>query len=264
MAELSKTVDQSLAVLLSLSAEGPASASELARRIGVNRTVCHRLLATLERRRFARRAADGTWRLGVTLLELADRVGDDVRVAARPVLDELAQGFGETVVLSVPDGLDVVAIDRALGDRHPVRVDYHPGRRHPQTRGAHGRAVLAFAEEDRVAQALADDERADEIRTLLAETRTRGYAISHDELQLGAAGLAAPVCDRRGVVIASLGMVAPAGRLPAEEVVAPELVGGARRIAEHLDGAPSLEEPDGDRRPPAEPVTEPQPTQEHA
>jgi DNA-binding IclR family transcriptional regulator len=49
-----KTADQALIVLLALESQ-PLSASALAETTGLNRTVVHRMLATLHGRGFARR-----------------------------------------------------------------------------------------------------------------------------------------------------------------------------------------------------------------
>ncbi|MBA2529720.1 MAG: helix-turn-helix domain-containing protein [Euzebyales bacterium] len=234
MVEQSKTVGHAISVLLSLAEDGPGTVTEVARRCRLNRTVAHRLLATLDGRRMVRRSGDGVWRLGLGLLGLASRVESDVRRAARPVLEDLATRFGETAVLSLADGDEVVAVEQALGERHPVRVQYRPGNRHPQTRGAHGRAVLAFAESEHVERLLAGEPAAADIRGLLELTRRNGYAESHDELQFGASGLAAPVRDTSGRVIASLGMVAPVNRLPDTAVLAPAMLQAAAAVVERL------------------------------
>jgi DNA-binding IclR family transcriptional regulator len=59
-------------------------------------------------------------------------------------MQELASATGETVVLSVPDHLEAVAIEQVPGRRHPLRVEYDLGSRRPITKGASGRAMLAF------------------------------------------------------------------------------------------------------------------------
>lgn len=189
MQETSQTVDRALVLLRAVSEHAPASSAELARSTGLNRTVVHRLLATFALHGFVRRDADG-YALGTALVELAGRVQTGLRERARPVLEALAAQFGETAVLSVPDGRDAVAIDQVLGGDHLVRVQYSPGFRHPLTKGAHGRAIL--------------------------EGR---WVVSHDELQLGATGGAAPLFDARGTAVASVGIVTPDNRFPDPEQV---------------------------------------------
>lgn len=192
--ETSRTVDRALVLLRAVSEHAPASSAELARRTGLNRTVVHRLLTTFAAHGFVRRDAGG-YTLGTALVELGGRVQARLRERARPALESLAARFGETAVLTVPDGQDAVAIDQVLGGEHPLRVQYAPGFRHPLTMGAHGRAIM--------------------------EGR---WAVSHGELQLGASGLAAPVFDARGIAVASVGIVAPSNRFPdPDEVVAATL-----------------------------------------
>lgn len=208
--ETSQTVDRALVLLLAVGAHGPATSSELARHTGLNRTVVHRLLATLAGRDFVRREGD-RYRLGTALVELGGRVESRLRERARPVLETLAARFGETVVLAVPEGRDAVALDQVLGGEHLVRVHYAAGFRHPLTKAAHGRAILAYADlpvRDR------------ELQASLREVRDRGWAFSHDELQLGASGLAAPLLDAGGRAVGSVGLVAPANRFPDVEEVA--------------------------------------------
>ena len=234
MSERSKTVDQALALLRELSAGGPGSASQLATRLTVNRTSTYRLLTSLEDAGFVRRDADGDWQLGLALLDLAGDVEADVRRVARPVLDDLAHAIGETVVLSVPDGEDVVAVEQSIGERHPVRIDYRAGFRHRQTRAAHGRAYLAFCDTEHVRRTIAAEPEPERAQQLLDETRAAGFASSHDELQLGASGCAVPVWGEGGRVVAALGVVAPVGRLPEPRDLVPILRDGAARITEGL------------------------------
>lgn len=211
--ETSKTVDRALILLRAVGEHAPASSADLARRTGLNRTVVHRLLATLEQHGFVRRSAHG-YGIGTAPLELADRVETSVRERARPVMRRLAHEFAETAVLSVVDGDEAVALDQVFGGRHMVQVRYRPGFRHSLAVGAHGRAILAFADESVTQTLLAAAPEPAALRELLALTRERGWAFSHDELQLGASGLAVPLFDGRGRAIASVGIVAPVARFP--------------------------------------------------
>lgn len=213
MTELAKTVDQALSALLSLGFDGPASTGELARRLGLNRTVCHRLLATCEHRGFVRRSAHG-WELGSSVAALAKVFEANVRTAAGPALSRLATDCGETAVLSVPEGDQAVALDQVVATQQLVQVRYQPGFRHPLARGAHGKAILAWCEPALVERAAAQVDDHAALRAELAAIRERGLAFTRDELQFGAYGIAAPVFDAHGRICASLGVVAPLERMP--------------------------------------------------
>ena len=206
MAETSKTVDLAVRVMHQIRSSGPAPTSELARRLGLGRTVVARLVATLERHDLVRRTPAGV-DLGYGLVGLADRVAPAVRHAARPHLQGLAATFNETAVLAVVDGDDAVAVDQVVPEGRVVRIHYHPGTRHPLAVAAHGRAMLAHVEPAVVARLAGGDP---DLLAELARVRRKGYAVSHDELEEGVAGIAAAIVDRTGRPLGSLGVVAPA------------------------------------------------------
>lgn len=58
---------------------------------------------------------------------------------ARPALQALVDRFGETAVLSVRDGGDVVVLDQVVTTGHVVIVQCQPGMRHLMPQAAHGR-----------------------------------------------------------------------------------------------------------------------------
>lgn len=228
--ETSRTVDRALVLLRAVGDYGPVSSAELARRTGINRTVVHRLLATLAARGFVQRATEG-YALGTALVELGSRVQADVRERARPIMERLSAQFGETSVLTVPEDLEAVAVDQVFGGDHMVRVQYAPGFRHPLARGAHGRAMLAFAPPTLVQRVRATVADPAALEAALAETRERGWAVSHDELQFGASGLAAPLLDEDGTAAASVGIVAPVTRFPAVDEVAAATLAAIAELA---------------------------------
>jgi DNA-binding IclR family transcriptional regulator len=57
-----------------------------------------------------------------------------------------------------------------------------------------------------------DDKSGEALRRQLESVRQLGYAVSHDELQLGVAGLAAPVLDAGGSPVGSIAILVPSGR----------------------------------------------------
>ena len=83
MAEGSKTVDQALRLLVALRDQGPGTASDLGRRIGISRSAAGRILTSLERRRFVRRTPAG-YDLGFDLLQFSAELGSGIRTAAIP------------------------------------------------------------------------------------------------------------------------------------------------------------------------------------
>jgi DNA-binding IclR family transcriptional regulator len=197
-AETSQTLARGLRVLRLLASESRGlTMTELARRVEVNRTVAYRLVSTLVEYGLARRDDQGRVSLGIGVIDLARAIEPMLRDQARPVLRRLAEEVGATAHLTIAEGdeaLAIAVIEPSWTDYH---VAYRVGTRHPLERGAAGRAIL-----------LGRDAEA-----------TASYAVTHDELQPGASGLAAPV---RGVpgLECSVGVVA-LGELDVDAVGVP-------------------------------------------
>nr|WSY55154.1 IclR family transcriptional regulator [Streptomyces sp. NBC_00886] len=235
MPEISKTADQALALLLSIGESGPSTAAALADRLGMHRTVAHRLLATLEGRGFVRRGHEG-YALGMVLRHLAAGVEPELLQVARPIMEELSRTTGEAAVLSMLEGNDLVTAELVPGTRHLVRVTLDPGYRHPLHVGAAGRAVLAHLP-DRIRQAATDSSPAPEaLQAQLEEIRRVGYAYSHDELQEGLSGIAVPVF-RGSALSASLSLVVPISRDADLKSWIGEIVRAAARMGDELEAA---------------------------
>ncbi len=236
MPETSKTVSQSLRLLLALG-DGGASVAELSRRLELHRTVTQRLLSTLREHGFVHRTAGGEYQLGMALVELAAKVDHPVRLAAQRAMLQLFEQVTETVALTVREGDDAVSADQLVVPGRLVRAEYPPGFRHPLDRAAAGRAILAYAEPATVSRFLAAAPDASALAASLAEVRSAGFAVTANELSQGAAGVAAPVLDGSGHAVASVGIVAPADRFPPVERMAELVVAAAAEISRALAAA---------------------------
>jgi DNA-binding IclR family transcriptional regulator len=208
-AETSQTLARGLRVLRVLAGEPHGlTMTELARRVEVNRTVAYRLVATLVEFGLARRDDQGRVYVGVGVLELARGIEPLLRDQARPVLRRLAEEVGATAHLTIAEGEEALAIAVIEPTWTDYHVAYRVGTRHPLERGAAGRAILMGRDDG-----------------------GESYAITHDELQPGASGLAAPV---RGVpgLECSVGVVA-LGELDVDAVRG-RVVAAATEIAHRL------------------------------
>ncbi|MBL0374238.1 IclR family transcriptional regulator [Rhizobium sp. KVB221] len=211
MVEISLTGDQMLTVLETVAHEGPLSAAEVARICDINRTVAHRLLTTLAERSYVRKGEAG-YTVGPAALRLAQSADADIRKIAKPLMVRLAERIGETVVMHAVDDLEAVVVDQALGQRHLVRVEHSPGSRHPLTQGASGWSLVAFQNERLIARVLKKAADPEAVRKRIEQVRTDGYAISHDELQLGVHGVAVPIVEADGLCQISLAILVPSIR----------------------------------------------------
>ena len=143
-AETSQTLDRGLRVLKLLAdTDHGLTVTELAAKLGVNRTVVYRLLATLEQHSLVRRDLGGRARVGLGVLGLAHQVHPLLREAALPALRSLADDIGATAHLTLVDGTEALAVAVVEPTWTDYHVAYRTGIRHPLDRGAAGRAILA-------------------------------------------------------------------------------------------------------------------------
>lgn len=231
----SRTLARGLRVLKCIGgAPDGATVAELAAATGLDRAVLYRLLETLAEEGFVVRDGDSRrYHLGVALVELGARAGRglEVRRIALPAMRALMEQVREAVCLVVRDRNDVVVVDRVEPPGLFVRVGYHVGFRHPLAVGAHGRALLSFMDADDRTQHL---ERHGHLAAELDASRQRGFAISVDELERGASGVAAPILDRLGRPIASVGLMAPSPRMPDPATLGPRVRAMSLEISRRL------------------------------
>ena len=120
------------------------SPAVLADELGVHRAGAYRILATLEQRHLVTKGADGRYRLGSGALAYAGRFMSQYRLAAQPIVQELADQSGCTAFVSIADGDESVAIAVAEPSvRGAIGISYQIGTRHPLSSGADGIAILA-------------------------------------------------------------------------------------------------------------------------
>jgi DNA-binding IclR family transcriptional regulator len=212
--------------LLCFSPEQPAlTLTQLAERMALSKSTVHRLLTTLETRRFVSRdRATGAYHLGYRLMEMATTVLQEAgrHDWAFPYLQRLAEECGETVDLSVLDGPDVVYL-QVVESSQRVKIAAAVGQRLPAHCTASGKAFMAYLSEDHVRPILAagmagytQQTRLDiaDVFDDLRSTFERGFAISREEYEQDIHAVAAPILDATGYPVAVVAIVGPSYRLP--------------------------------------------------
>jgi DNA-binding IclR family transcriptional regulator len=181
---------------------GDLGVTEIARRLRCSKSVVHRILVSLSEARYV--AADPStrrYRLGAKALLLARAASmhDDLRRRALPHLQIIRERTGETATLSLVRGAVRVYAEQ-VESRSAVRQTVEVGAEAPLHLGASGKAILAFLPESTRPPV----PRSASLETDLERIRRRGYAVSHAERIPGAASVAAPIFDHRGVVVGSV------------------------------------------------------------
>lgn len=223
-------VERSLDVLeMLVRSEAPRSLSEIVEAVGGAKATVHRLLKTLQARQYViQDPRTARYTAGIRCFELGNLCGQnrDLRSVAAPFLRQLNDEVGETVHLAVYDYGDVVYIDR-IESPQPVVARSHIGDRCPASCVATGRALLAFEPKGEISRVLGGPLPAftkysvsdpAELDRVLRRVRTDGFAVNHSSFRDGVGGVAAPIRDYTGRVVASVGLCLPESRFGSDRL----------------------------------------------
>ncbi len=219
------SVGGALRLLKTFTVEEPElGITVLAKRLGVAKSTAHRLASTLVAEGFLEQnPVDGRYRLGLLLFSLGTQVRRrmDVSELAVPHLHALRDQTGETVHLAVLHDTEILYL-RNLDSPQAIRTRSYLGVRMPAYCTSEGRALLAYSPPLVVAHVLRArlsprtphtvTDKA-QLTQLLAQVRQQGYALDDEESEDGMRGVAAPVFDASGAVVAAVGLVGPAQRV---------------------------------------------------
>ncbi len=220
-------VDRALTVLEQLASSGrPQTLAALADETGIPKPTLHRLLQTLLDRGYATHEGSGLYGAGVRCFELGSLWAQnlDLRAIAAPYLATLNEVTQETVHLGVYEHGDVIYIDK-IESPHQVVARTYVGRRCPASCVATGRVLLAHSDRYEIERVLAgplpaytEDSITDPeaLNALLERTRRDGYAVNHGSYRPEVGGVAGPVRDYTGRVVASVGVCLPEHRFGPE------------------------------------------------
>lgn len=224
-----QSVRRAISILRSFSIESPElGVTEISHRTGLHKSTAFRLLETLEAEGLISQDPEtGRFRLGVGLIALAGRVLEymDLRQASRRHMRILADRTGETVNLAILDEGSSLNLEQSLPHGRLVKNYGWIGRRTPIHATSTGKVLLAWlSESERQSILQRPLERftpntiveVQELELALEEVRRLGYAVGHEEYEVGLNAVAAPVRNHEGQVVAALSISGPAYRLAPE------------------------------------------------
>lgn len=228
---------------------GDVRLRELAARSGLDKATTHRLASKLVDRGYLRRDADGRLAMGLRIVNLAFTylASLDIRTHALPEMRELLADFDFSVSLCVPDGAEIVYLERLQAKRPLPMFSLGVGARKPAYCTAGGKAILAFLAPSELETTLAKTtfqpltERTLSSRNaLLADlkrTAKRGFALAEQERMIGYHEAGAPLFDDSGSCIGCIsmgGLDSYASAADFRNVIGPRLVKSAQRISAQL------------------------------
>jgi DNA-binding IclR family transcriptional regulator len=226
-----RSVTKAVRLLNVISEEsGPVGVSDLARRLGIDKSSASRLLRTLEQSDLVSQdEATRGYTLGLHLFHLGQKVARrlDVRRIAASSLAALVERTHECSHLAILSGDRALYIDQAAPQRG-VSFDAPVGTLAPLHCTALGKALLAFQPQIRL-DALIDKmaletftrrtlRDGNSLRTHLAEVRQQGVAFDDEEFSVGVRCVAAPVFRYDGSVAGAIGISGPSPRVTDDRI----------------------------------------------
>ena len=224
-----QSLDRGLVILEAVAkAGGPVPLGELTDILGIDRSSVFRLANTLKRRGFlANPSGRKDYILGPSIWRLSHQYdwGNMLITLCHDHVKHLAMAVNETAHFAVREGQQALFIDHASVN-HMIAVTGQTGELVPLYCTAHGKALLADHGVDSLRSLLGTAPlhphtahtvvSIDQLAEECSEIRARGYATDDAEFQEGIRCVAAPIRDRDGVIVASIGISAPATRFPEE------------------------------------------------
>jgi DNA-binding IclR family transcriptional regulator len=244
------TVDRALRVLQVFLEKGnDLGVLEIAAALDLDKSVVHRILATLVRRRFLEQ--DHTtrkYRVGLRVWELGRLYVSGVQLEEL-AMERLTTMLGNlsytTGALSILDGAEVVVLTCVRG-AGPFNITLEPGLRLPAALTATGRAMLAYLPGEELeslsASLLLEPRQHSSVRSMddllkeLSRIRNQGYATNRGEYFPGVGTVAACVRDRAGGPLLGVSVEFPAvpETEPLWEILPDRLEPLARALEESL------------------------------
>jgi DNA-binding IclR family transcriptional regulator len=214
----------------------------------INKSTAYRLLTHMESEGYLFRDESGAYLIGPRFLRLGSGPAYHMtlRKISRPVLQILRDTTGETVNLGILVGQDVFYVD-VVQSRHSFRMASRIGMFRPLYCTAMGKTLACMVppvERERLLSSLQFRPRTlntitqlSKFKAELLEVRERGYAVDHEEAELGARCISAPIAIYGGKLAAAISVSGPTVRMPRESTrsFANAVQSAALTIATRLD-----------------------------
>ncbi len=226
---MSTTITKAFILIEALAeSHEPQSISDLVRRTEFTKSNIHFLLSALRENGYVEQdAATRRYFLTLKLWEMGTRVLGrlELRRIASPYLASLADTTSETVNLAILDHHEVLYLHK-IDSPMPVQAYTPEGQRAPAYCTSTGKAMLAYQPAEQIRQIARMIERhtdrtvsnATELTNELRKIRNRGYSVNRGEWRSSVRGVAAPIMNGAGEVIAAVGVFGPAERLSARKL----------------------------------------------
>ena len=245
-----EALHRGLRILEVFSEERPTlTLAEIVEAVGLDKSTAFRFAYTLQTLGYLERDPESKrYRPGLKILKLGFTALNSLDIAqlARPYLKELSEKTDVTTNMALRDGAEIVYVVR-ISPKPMVHINLHVGSRLPVHCTSMGKALVAGLAREKVRALLGEGPyealtprtltSLDELMAELDQVNRKGYAVSDEELTLGARSLAAPIREKDGKAIAAINVSVSSARLSRwemEDRFAGPLVKTAEGISEAL------------------------------
>ncbi|MRT92030.1 IclR family transcriptional regulator [Ancylomarina sp. 16SWW S1-10-2] len=212
---LAPALDKGLDIIEYLSMKAiPQSQMEISQGLEKSPNEIYRMLVCLEQRGYLiKETPSGKFSLSLKLYHLSHRHSpvDELVKLSKPFMEELSNESKQSCHMGIlhHGNLMVVSQMRSPG---PVSLSIEEGSLFSLIKTTSGRVLLAFMNETRQKQILADDkdynelskEKKADLMLRLQKIRDRGYDLEKSELTMGVADIAVPVGDSQSGIFSAL------------------------------------------------------------
>ncbi|WP_288407719.1 IclR family transcriptional regulator [uncultured Herbaspirillum sp.] len=194
--------------------------TDVAQVLGVSKPTAHRILRALAQEGLLEQhGAARRYQLGALLFDLGMAAAPFFNLGQHSlsILEQLAAASGDSSFLFVRSGEDAICVQRAIGPAARQTPMLPVGSRQPLGVSAGGLALLAFlpsAEQEEVLEKIEarieayGQLRAPQVRRLIHQSRTDGYAWIHNHAVPGTGAVGLPIVDSGGCVVAAVTVAA--------------------------------------------------------
>jgi IclR family transcriptional regulator, KDG regulon repressor len=244
-------VTRALDILEFLSNQKEATFTEIHTSLGIPKSSAYHILGTLTSRGYVRFAGDSSkCSLGLRLVELGTKSSSfiDMRAEALPLLGELVTKTNETCNLSILDGSEGVYIAKLEGHQ-TIRLNSWEGMRFPLHCTAMGKALLAWQEDEKLAELLPKLKLVQRTKNTITDlnklsaqlrlVRKQGWALDDQQNEDPVRCIGHPVLSFDGRVLGAISISGLATRFDGKYLskLTRELQSTARRLSENLGGS---------------------------
>lgn len=241
--EGTQSIRRAVQILHAVAAHKDMRLTQISNEVGLHVATTRRILVSLVDMGFLQTSGNhSTYSLGPMVLHLG-QVARDQNVIIEPFrtrLEEIAKRSGDTVLLSVRSQNDAVCVLRVEG-AFPIRtMIIDVGSIRPLGAGAGSLALLAWLPDQQVERIITLHAaaypklsiQAEQVRTLVKQSRKLGYALNDGLMLKGISGLGIPISDTAGNIVAAISITAISSRM--KEPRARELVAMVRQVCKDI------------------------------